>query len=80
MHTHTQMVQARDQQLNLYQNETKLEQVQVRFPNDDLHLTESIEVIEVTCIHIFNSHTYSAPQAAVCAHEYIHDYFHCFAF
>lgn len=41
------MVQAREQQLNQNQNEIKLEQVQTRFPNDDLGLFQPLDVIEV---------------------------------
>ena len=42
-----QIVQAREQQLNQSANEVKLNLVQQRFPNDNLNLDQSIEVIEV---------------------------------
>ena len=45
-----QMVQAREHQLNQNQNEIKLEQVQIRFPHDNLNLFQSLDIMEVhTC-------------------------------
>ena len=41
------MVQARESQLNQDHNEAKLEQVQARFPFDDLRLSEPLEAMEV---------------------------------
>ena len=41
------MVQARECQLNQNQNEIKLEQVQIRFPQDNLHLFQPLDVMEV---------------------------------
>ena len=42
-----QMVQAREHQLTQSENESKLEQVQMRFPNDNLFLTENLASMEV---------------------------------
>ena len=42
-----QIVQAREQQLNQSANELKLSLVQQRFPNENLNLDQSIEIIEV---------------------------------
>jgi hypothetical protein len=42
-----QIVQAREQQLNQSANELKLSLVQQRFPNENLNLDQTIEVIEV---------------------------------
>ena len=41
------MVQAREKQLSESENETKLEQVQLRFPSDDLFLNHSLNIMEV---------------------------------
>ena len=41
------MVKAREHQINQTQNELKLEQVQTRFPNDNLGLSQPLEVMEV---------------------------------
>ncbi len=48
-----QMVQARERQLNQYQNESKLDQVQLRFPHDTLFLAKALdymEVLESVCV------------------------------
>ena len=42
-----QMVQAREMQLNQNENECKLEQVQIRFPHDLLHLFQPLDIMEV---------------------------------
>lgn len=42
-----QMVQERENQLILNQNKAKLGQVQSRFPNDNLKLSESLDTMEV---------------------------------
>lgn len=47
-----QMVQAREHQLNQNQNEIKLEQVQVRFPHDNLNLFQPLDVIEVSLMGV----------------------------
>ena len=41
------MVQSREKQLSESQNETKLEQVQLRFPSDDLFLNQTLNIMEV---------------------------------
>jgi len=45
----SQMVKAREHQLNQIHNEMKLEQVQTRFPSDNLCLSQPVEFIEVLC-------------------------------
>ena len=42
-----QMVQSREHQLTQTENETKLDQVQQRFPNDNLFLSETLVAMEV---------------------------------
>lgn len=42
------MVQARENQLNQNQNEIKLEQVQGRFPHDNLGLFQPLHVMDVS--------------------------------
>ena len=42
-----QMVQSREHQVSQSENETKLDQVQSRFPNDTLYLSETLESMEV---------------------------------
>lgn len=42
-----QIVQAREHQLNQNQNEIKLEQVQIRFPHDNLYLSQPLDTMEV---------------------------------
>ena len=48
-HPHLQMVQSRQHQVTQSENETKLDQVQSRFPNDTLYLSESLAAIDVCC-------------------------------
>lgn len=45
------MVQSREKQLSESQNETKLEQVQLRFPSDDLFLNHTLNIMEV-CVWV----------------------------
>ena len=40
------MVQSREKQLSESENEAKLEQVQLRFPSDDLFLNQSLNIME----------------------------------
>jgi len=57
------MVQAREQQLSESQNETKLEQVQLRFPNDNLFLSQSLNVMETAIKRTRSLSTPGAPRS-----------------
>ena len=58
-----QMVQSREHQLTQTENESKLDQVQSRFPNDTLYLSESLEAMEV-CYSTHHTHLVNLYPAA----------------
>ena len=58
------MVQARESQVSQSENETKLDQVQSRFPNDTLYLAETLDTMEVNTQKIFNPSVVQVLKAA----------------